>query len=326
VVVQVLIVTISDDLHALSVQAALRARSVQCNIVESDRLSGEEALSLTINCRGLSNARVRTSEGTLLEIAACGVIWWRRPKALQQIDASALSEHQMGLINNDCTATLIGMLEGSFGGKWISSPRATEFASNKINQLAAAHKCGFRVPDTLISQFPEEVSQFNDRHNGRIIIKPVAGTPGPLLFTQFIRQEHLAATESIKACPTIYQEFIPGTRHIRLNCFGQKSFAGLIESENLDWRPNLNVPITRWTVPDKLHKQIRQVLDLLGLEMGIVDLKESSQGELVWLEVNPQGQFLFLEGLTREPLTELFADFLCESLNNCGIKLERNAY
>jgi hypothetical protein len=55
---------------------------------------------------------------------------------------------------------------------------------------------------------------------------------------------------------------------------------------------------------------IRRVLDVLGLEMGIVDIKETPDGEFVWLEVNPQGQFLFLEGLTGEPLTDYFTDYL----------------
>jgi glutathione synthase/RimK-type ligase-like ATP-grasp enzyme len=158
------------------------------------------------------------------------------------------------------------------------------------------------------------VIQFYKKHKGRIIVKPVAGTPGPLLFTQFVTNAHLEAIESIRACPSIYQEFVTGTKHIRLNCFGKRSFAAVIDSVDLDWRPNLNVPITRWKVPSWLHAKVRGILDLLNLEMGIVDLKETPEGEIVWLEVNPQGQFLFLEGLTGEPLTELFADYICEEL------------
>jgi hypothetical protein len=48
--------------------------------------------------------------------------------------------------------------------------------------------------------------------------------------------------------------------------------------------------------------------------MGIVDLKETPDGELVWLEVNPQGQFLFLESLTGQPLASYFADYLLSSI------------
>jgi hypothetical protein len=45
-------------------------------------------------------------------------------------------------------------------------------------------------------------------------------------------------------------------------------------------------------------------------------------GELVWLEVNPQGQFLFLQGITGMPLAEHFADFLIAAAND-GSRSER---
>jgi hypothetical protein len=44
--------------------------------------------------------------------------------------------------------------------------------------------------------------------------------------------------------------------------------------------------------------------------MGIVDLKLTPKGEVVWLEVNPQGQFLFLQPLTKMSLDQYFADYL----------------
>ena len=44
--------------------------------------------------------------------------------------------------------------------------------------------------------------------------------------------------------------------------------------------------------------------------MGAVDMKISEEGEPVFLEINPQGQFLFVEGLTGMDLTTPFVDFL----------------
>jgi hypothetical protein len=52
--------------------------------------------------------------------------------------------------------------------------------------------------------------------------------------------------------------------------------------------------------------------------MGIVDMKLAPDGEPVWLEVNPQGQFLFLEGLCGMPLTEIFADFLIRQIGSAA--------
>jgi hypothetical protein len=95
-----------------------------------------------------------------------------------------------------------------------------------------------------------------------------------------------------------------------LNYFSDESYAFAIDTPQLDWRPDLNVPISKWEVPSPIHRQLGNVLNRLDLAMGIFDLKESPSGEIVFLEVNSQGQFLFLKGITQEPLTEKFADYL----------------
>jgi hypothetical protein len=50
----------------------------------------------------------------------------------------------------------------------------------------------------------------------------------------------------------------------------------------------------------------------LHLRMGIMDLKVPRQGEVVWLELNSQGQFLWVEALACLPLTRVCARFLHE--------------
>jgi glutathione synthase/RimK-type ligase-like ATP-grasp enzyme len=303
-----LIVTQADDLHGLAVQAAVRRRGFACHIVESNQLNGRESINYAIGAESAASL-LRTADGQLVDAASVEAIWWRRYRTPQQVGPADLTDAHRSLIDNDCTGALVGSLQNTFTGKWISAPRATEHASNKLNQLAAAHGCGLRIPDTVVTQSPAVVRDFHRRHNGRVIVKPVAGTPGPLLFTQFVGEEHMQAEDAIRACPAIYQEYIPGTHHIRLNCFGGQSYACRIDSDDLDWRPNLDVPVSLWPVPDALHRRMRNVLDVLGLDMGIIDLKQTPAGEFVWLEVNPQGQFLFLEGLTGEPLTEHFAEY-----------------
>jgi hypothetical protein len=61
--------------------------------------------------------------------------------------------------------------------------------------------------------------------------------------------------------------------------------------------------------PATKHR-LGRVLEILGLKMGVVDLKVDPTGEPVWLELNPQGQFLFVEGLTGLDLTGAFSEFL----------------
>ena len=48
----------------------------------------------------------------------------------------------------------------------------------------------------------------------------------------------------------------------------------------------------------------------LGLPFGTIDMKLTDDGEHIFLELNPQGQFLYIEILTGLPIASAVADFL----------------
>ncbi|MFI6700086.1 RimK family alpha-L-glutamate ligase [Streptomyces sp. NPDC050509] len=305
----ILTVSVKDDLHALFIRdTALRRGYRDFHIVECDRISGRPD-GVSWSSDRTSPTTVPTSDGRTVGLEDASVLWWRRMQANQQAVAGAGNDHQRRLVNNDCRGALDGVLAAAYRGEWISSPEATDRAADKLYQLAVAREAGFRVPRTLVSQSREEVVEFA-KQVGRVIVKPVVGASGPLMFTQYVDDPASIAEESFAACPAVYQEYVTGSRHVRLNCFGDRMYAGLIETDALDWRPDLNVPITKWAVPDDVSTRVSQVLRTLGLRMGIIDIKLTADGEPVWLEVNPQGQFLFLEPLLKEPLADHFVDFL----------------
>jgi hypothetical protein len=76
-----------------------------------------------------------------------------------------------------------------------------------------------------------------------------------------------------------------------------------------------SMPETRCAI---IERKLGDVLGRLGLRMGVADLKITPAGDPVWLELNPQGQFLFLEGLTGLDLTGAFADFLRDEARRAG--------
>jgi hypothetical protein len=310
----ILTVSVREDLHALAVQHAVRKRGIdEFHIVECDTIGGRQALSWRSHGghagRGAGAADLLTSEGIRIVPEEATVLWWRRARADQEIAGRAVSDQEKSLVNNDCRGALGGILASTFHGQWISSPEATDRAADKLYQLAVAQEAGWRVPRTLISQSREEVIAFV-QHVGRVIVKPVVGARGPSLWTRWISDPESIPAPSFEVCPATYQEYIEGCRHVRLNCFGDRMYAALIETDELDWRPDLQVPISSWPVPADVGQRVLAALHRLGLRMGVVDLKLTPEDEPVWLEVNPQGQFLFLEPLTGEPLTEHFVDFL----------------
>jgi glutathione synthase/RimK-type ligase-like ATP-grasp enzyme len=309
--IHIAILSVESDLHALIIQKALeKYDNLTCHIVETNSLCGSSSLNWSnTDMEGLE-CRILASGGHEVDVSTLDVIWWRRTSYPQQIPSSVTDLAHVDLINNDCRAALLGILLNEFRGSWINDPTASRLAENKLVQLRAADRCGFLVPRTLVSQDPIAIRQFCETLGNNVIVKPVGGTRKARLLTRMLAEEHLASEDSMRLCPAIYQEYIPGQRHIRAQCFGDSVYAVLIESQNLDWRVNLEVPFTIVDLPEDVKMHLCDVCKLLGLKMGVVDLKLTPEDKFAWLEINPQGQFLFAEGLSGLDLTSAFADFL----------------
>ncbi|QIF06167.1 hypothetical protein G5S37_24870 [Roseimicrobium sp. ORNL1] len=305
------IVTVRNDVHAVAICGQVRRLGYpDCHIIECDQLAQGRNIHYAV---GVDAGRdwVLTSDGSPIAISQTRVIWLRRPRANQNLNTPLTEEDGYHLVNNDCRGALSGYLATHFRGKWISHPEATFRASDKLYQQEVARACGFRVPKTIVTQSADEVGKFFLECDGKVIVKTVVGAD-LTLETKKIADPSFFSDEAYSASPAIYQECIEGTKHLRLLNFGDRSMCGLIETDNLDWRMHLDESITPWKVPDDLNRRVRMVIERLGLEMGIVDIKLTPGGEPVWLEVNPQGQFIFLEPLTGLPFVEMFSRYLIE--------------
>jgi len=303
------IFTLADDFHALVIQKALEDNyDVSCGVVGVDRICGNDALTWS-NFNGFGPT-FSTADGERIDVRNLDLIWWRRAHVLQNIPDDVTDPASIDVINNDCRFAMLGMLLNDFKGVWISDPQATRHAQNKLVQLRIAERIGFRTPRTLVSQNELAIQEFCSLLDNRVVVKVVRGAKSAPLLTTMIDPSALQEVDSIRLCPTMYQEFIPGTRHVRACCFGTTAYAALLESKDVDWRDNLDIPVSVFELPEPLKARLQAALKALGIKMGIFDLKFDEIGEPVWLEVNPQGQFLFLEGLCGLPLTAAFTEYL----------------
>jgi glutathione synthase/RimK-type ligase-like ATP-grasp enzyme len=307
--VTIAVFTHTDDLHALVIQDALaHSFGITCHIVEVDALWRSSGLKWSTD----SDVLVPTRAGKRVALSSIDLIWWRRPTRSQSLPETFTDTAHAELITNDCRAALVGSVLADFRGNWVSEPTATNRAEHKLVQLRVAEKVGFRVPRTLVSQDPGEIRRFCAEAGGRMIIKPLRGSMQRMTLTQLVTTGTLPPPNSMRVCPAMYQEFVPGNRHIRAHCFGEEVLAVLIESDVLDWRADLRVPVKPVELPPEAQDRIRAVVSELNLRMGIFDLKLTTSDELVWLEVNPQGQFLFVQGLCGLDLATAFARFVRE--------------
>lgn len=308
---QIALLTLEKDLHgALVYNALANYEGITCHLIAVDRLCDHLTLSWSNYQSDAFQSTILSTEGVLVKPKDLNLIWWRRSNPPQIVPPDIVDNDQICLIRNDCYATLTGLLANEFAGKWVNEIDATRLAENKLIQLRAAQHAGFQVPRTLISNDPTTIRRFCKSLKYRVVVKAVRGTAGCHFFTRILAEEHLTSDGSLRLSPAIYQELIPGYLHWRVHCFGDNIYAVAIESQDLDWRENLNVPFETVSLNADIEEKLRKSLRLLGLRMGVVDLKLTPAGVPVWLEINPQGQFLFSEALSGLNLTQEFSAFL----------------
>lgn len=302
------ILTYGDDLHGHLVKKKLEERhDAWCCLIPSDEFALRGGLTWSSQIDG--PALLPTIDGQGVDLRTLNALWHRRTTVTQALPSEADPQYELHIFRS-VERVVEGILLNDFGGRWVSHPVATRLAENKLLQLRAARRVGIRAPATLVSQDPAQIRKFCAAYPGAII-KPVATPRGvELATTAVVSQELLESDDVLALTPAIYQECIPGKRHLRISVLGDRCDAALIEADALDWRADLNVPFRPYRLDSNLERQLQAILRELGLVMGIFDLKLTDDDEPVFLEVNAQGQFLFVEGLCGIPLADIFADFL----------------
>jgi glutathione synthase/RimK-type ligase-like ATP-grasp enzyme len=304
------VVTHEGDLHALMVRDSLRRAGDCCAVIASDALAGAASLSWYLD-RGSSGALCRDIDGGEVSVAELDLVWWRRnPRGAAPDYRGQMPDVVEIFEARNIRAALLGLFLTDFEGVWVDPPESMRRADNKLVQLRLAAAAGLRVPRTLLSQDPERIRAFAASLDGPMIVKTVSGMLGVPSLTGEVTPELLREDGPLMACPALYQELIPGRRHIRAHGFGGEVRAALIESDTLDWRHPLAVDVQPYPLSDKIKATLLGILQEFELQMGIFDLKLADNDEPIWLELNPQGQFLFIEALGGGELIEPFARFL----------------
>jgi len=205
--------------------------------------------------------------------------------------------------------------------RWIDNPWTVMKAEDKIYQLNTAIESGFNVPDTLISSNPKRVVDFHRQHNG-IIVKMLRASPmnDKVIYTNRVTEEYLKAIESVKLSPSIFQEVVEKKYELRITVVGDNIFPVKIDSQmdsitSLDWRkkPKLNdteVELTPTELPSEICSKIKLFMKKMNLRFGCLDMAVTKEGKYIFFEINPNGQWYFVQLQTHIPIAKAIANLL----------------
>ena len=192
---------------------------------------------------------------------------------------------------------------------WCINPfSAARLVNQKPFQLQLARQCGLKVPDTLMSNEPQAIRQFLDRPQSRNICKGF--TPhiwkrtghGTIAITETfeVQKEQLPSDEVLTYAPAIYQQRIPKEFDVRTVLLGKHIYSYSLKNSQkaLDWRQDVtlgHVAVEPIATPPEVEKSIRDFMQRSKICFGSLDFGVDAHGQWWFLEINEQGQFLWLD-------------------------------
>ena len=219
---------------------------------------------------------------------------------------------------------LICMLE-NLPVRCVNRYSASRLVRNKAVQLRMASASGLKTPATLMSNSPAAVRRFFDQHPDNAICKAFAahvwqqqGNPDLMVTETFsLNREELPTDDEVFTySPAIYQEKVKKQFDVRAVLMGDHvySFAVRTPANSLDWRHDAalrKAAVDRIATPAAVESGILRFAAAAGVCTGSLDFAVDRNGEWWFLEINEQGQFLWLDDVCPQAqLLEKFCAFL----------------
>ncbi|MEM7323334.1 MAG: MvdC/MvdD family ATP grasp protein [Actinomycetota bacterium] len=309
----VLIIAPDGDLHAAAVGAEIER--VGGSVIVADLSSFPQGATMGARYVGDGGRR----HGLRFEDGACdldeiGSIWWRRGAQLH-INLEVAGDTQRPFGPNEAQEALAGLWY-ALDVFWVNDPEHDRLARRTIAQLRSAQDIGLRTADTLICNDPDEAMRFIEEHgHGRVAYRAFSILPGPRRTPRLLRPAELKLIDCVRYAPVILQEHVDALCDVRAVVVGDRLFAGALQSGDSGavgdgLRAPATVGMEAIEVPEEVSGRLMDLVRRLGLVYGAIDLRLRSDGEWVFMELDPAGEWLSIEHATGQPITAAMADLL----------------
>ncbi len=179
-----------------------------------------------------------------------------------------------------------------------------------MEQLKQANNKGLKTPKSLVTNDPEYFLKFYEECNENLVAKTLhssEGVPeGKMIFTTKISKDDIKKAEDLRYSPCLFQEYIPKKTEFRVTIIGNTLHAAEIHSQSSektkhDWRNYddfSKTPYVKANLPGDVSKKLLELMKTMNLEFGAADLIRTPSDEFVFLEINPNGRWWWIQELT----------------------------
>jgi MvdD family ATP-grasp ribosomal peptide maturase len=318
----VLIITHSDDNECVArVAEAIAHKGGHTIRFETDRYPTDVRLTAYYGSSGDERLTLTNEQGEfdLREVTA---VWHRRINFGAHLP-TGLDKQLRHASLGETSAAAHGML-ASLKAFRLDHLQHIRHAENKQLQLQVARELGLHIPRTLTTNDPTAVRAFANSCEDGMVTKMLSSfaiyEEGKelVVFTNPVKHEDLADLSGLSLCPATFQELLPKSLEIRATVVGRRVMSAAVDSQvsaraTHDWRRDGVRILQDWQpyqLPIEIEEKILHLMDYFSLNYGAVDVILTPGGKHVFLELNPCGEFFWLERSPGLPVSEAIADVL----------------
>ena len=321
---KILIVTNSYDLHVDLIVPILTELGHAPFRLNLDQFPKHYTLSQQFINATLSGTLTNTDTDDTIDIDQISAVWMRKPADYSYLSAE-LSKQELAFAKDETTHALFSFIY-CLDCYWIGHPLAMRGSMWKGEQLKRAQQIGFLVPDTLITNSPNLVSHFIQLANADEQPNATSGLiyktmSSPDLASERVSEDDVIATgldttlitnemheylDAVALIPCQFQQYIDKQYELRITVIGDTVFAARINSQEdsrtqIDSRDmSAEISYSAYQLPNEIRERCLQFVRSYDLNFAAIDMIVTPNGDYIFLENNPNGQFLYVEQLVPE--------------------------
>ncbi len=323
----ILIITADPDPHVDRVTDILQKDSIYFVKFVSNKLSEGNYLKASS-----PNAILFATNSNEINLNNFRSIWYRKPEFWWNDYSKILKEEGLKITYKfNETISLIRNLmyfAESIGIYTISYLSKIRLASNKLIQLNIAKQIGFNVPQMIISSNKNDLFKFLLK-NPSSITKSIS--EGEIIFGKYYMNmytsifdiKNLDNLNDNMDYPIFLQENIQKKIELRVVVVENNIFSVSIDSQSnkksrIDWRKidPYKMKHKIYELPENIKIKCIRMCKLLGIKFAAIDMAIDHYGNYIFFELNPNGQWLWLEEITKLPISESIASALKQNYSN----------
>ncbi len=318
----ILIVSYPEEDHSIEVIKHLNNAGAEVKLISLSDFPIRSSVESTWDSNMKPTHIIHTPDGSF-NLNDVHVVWWRRIVPFE-IDPKINRDTDRVFSESETSQAVYGILS-TLDCPWVNPNLEDEAAHRKPLQWEVAHRIGMNVPRTLVTNKPDAAKDFIKQLSPqKTVFKAFLASTEDWRETRIIEASDMNRLNSVQYAPVIFQEYIEGV-DLRITVIGDMIFTGEIDASKTSYPFDMRMVIGEAGIkavelPKNIQKLILKLMRKLGLTYGAIDMRRTSDGKYIFLEINPAGQWLFVEEQTGLPISKAIADYLISTHDNYSKK------